>query len=99
MTNISSTVSEGLQKQDCVKNVSIWSYSGPYFPEFGLESEKMRIKITPNTDTFCAVQCLLETKNGQIQNVLAIACQHLHRSLFSIKVQTFNKFDHFYSML
>ena len=86
MNNVSSTISEGLQKQDCVKNVRVWSYSGPYFPEFRLnterysvslrihsKSEKMRVKITPNTDTFCAVQCLLETKNGQVQNVLAIA--------------------------
>ena len=52
----------------CVKSVRIRSYSGPYFPTFGLnmerfrvflciqsECEKMRTRITPNTDTFYAV--------------------------------------------
>ena len=52
----------------CVKCVRIWSYSGPHFPTFGLntkrqgvslriqsESGKMRTRITPNTDTFHAV--------------------------------------------
>ena len=51
-----------------VKSVGIWSYSGPYFPAFGLNTErygvshriqsecgKMRTRITPNTDTFYAV--------------------------------------------
>ena len=50
-----------------VKSVRIWSYSGPYFPAFGLnterysislriqsECEKIRTRITPNTDTFRA---------------------------------------------
>ena len=52
----------------CVKSVRIRSYSGPHFPAFGLNMErysislrvqsecgKMRTKIIPNTDTFCAV--------------------------------------------
>ena len=52
----------------CVKGVRIRSYSGPYFPAFGLNTErysislriqsecgKMRTRITPNTDTFYAV--------------------------------------------
>ena len=47
-----------------VKSVHIWSYSGPHFPVFELNSEKygvslriqpecekMRTRITPNTDT------------------------------------------------
>ena len=51
-----------------VKSVRIRSYSGPYFPVFGLSKErygvslriqsecrKMRTRITPNTDTFHAV--------------------------------------------
>ena len=50
---------------DCVKSVHTWSYSGQYFPAFGLntvrygvslpihsECGKMRTRITPNTDTF-----------------------------------------------
>ena len=52
----------------CVKSVRIWSYSGPYFPAFGLNTEryavshrsqsecgKIRTRVTPNTDTFHAV--------------------------------------------
>ena len=52
----------------CVKSVRIRSYSVPHFPAFGLNTEryslslriqsecgKMRTRITPNTDTFCAV--------------------------------------------
>ena len=51
----------------CVKNVQIRRYSGPYFPAFGLNTErygvflriqsecgKMRTKITLNTDIFHA---------------------------------------------
>ena len=51
-----------------VKSVRIWSYSGPYFPTFGPNTErygvslriqsecgKMRTKITTNTDMFHAV--------------------------------------------
>ena len=49
----------------CVKSVRIRSYCGPYFPAFGLnterygvglrnqsECEKIRTRITPNTATF-----------------------------------------------
>ena len=52
----------------CVKKVFIWSYSGPHFPAFGLNTErysvsiriqsefgKIRTRITLNTDTFYAV--------------------------------------------
>ena len=43
----------------CVKSVRIRSYSGPYFPAFGLniqsECGKIRTRIIPNTDTLYAV--------------------------------------------
>ena len=49
----------------CVKNVHIWSFPGPYFPAFGLNTVrysvfnpnagKIRIRKTPNMDTFHAV--------------------------------------------
>ena len=56
-----------VQKRHCVKNVRIRSFSGPYFPAFGvntsvsLYSFRMRentdcIRKTPNTDTFHAVR-------------------------------------------
>ena len=54
-----------------IKSVRIRSYSGPYFPAFGLNMErygvslhikskcgKLRIRITPNTDTFHVVNNL-----------------------------------------
>ena len=52
----------------CVKKVLIRNSSGPYFSAFGLNTErhfvsfriqskckKIRTKITPNKDNFCAV--------------------------------------------
>ena len=55
-------------KRYCVKNVRILSYSGPYSPSFGPNTErcsvsfriqsecgKIRTRITPNTDTFYSV--------------------------------------------
>ena len=55
--------------ENCFKNVRIWSYPVPHFPAFGLNMErysvslrmqsecrKIRTGITPNTDTFYAVQ-------------------------------------------
>ena len=51
-----------------IKSVRIWSYSGPYFPTFRLNTErygvslriqsecgKIQARITPNTDTFHTV--------------------------------------------
>ena len=55
-----------------VKSVRVQSYSCPYFPEFGLNTErhevslhiqsecgKIRTRITPNTDTFRQCNTLL----------------------------------------
>ena len=52
----------------CVKSICIWSFSGPYFPLFGLNTErysvslciqsewgKIRARKTPNTEIFYAV--------------------------------------------
>ena len=51
-----------------VKSVGIWSYSGPHFPVFGLNTERdgvslhiqsecreMWTRLTPNKDTSCSV--------------------------------------------
>ena len=56
----------------CIKSARIRNYSGPYFPAFGLNTErygvslriqskcgKIRIRITPNADTFHAVMVLM----------------------------------------
>ena len=61
----------------CVKSVPIRSYSGPYFPAFGLNMErysvsrciqseirKIRTRIAPNTDTFYAVLGHYSTKKS-----------------------------------
>ena len=68
----------------CVKSVSIRSFSGPYFPAFGLNIErhsvslhiqsrygKIRTRKTPNTDTFHTVLFLTVRKKTKIRNVLA----------------------------
>ena len=34
----------------CVKNVSIRSFTGPHFPAFGLNKERMRAQMRENTD-------------------------------------------------
>ena len=65
----SNTHNEKGMKEHCVKSVRIWSLSGPYFPAFGLnteryevslsiqsECEKMRTRKTPNTDRFHPVE-------------------------------------------
>ena len=57
-----------LHSDHCVKSVRIWSYSGPHFPAFGLNTERYSVslriqfecgkkltRITPNTDTLYAV--------------------------------------------
>ena len=67
-------------KTHCVKNFRIRSYSGPYFPAFGLNTEtysvflriqsecgKIRTRITQNTTTFYAVNSVSteRIKNGR----------------------------------
>ena len=57
-----------MSKIHCVKSVCIRSYSGPYFPAFGVNTERYGVSLriqsecgkiwtrkTPNTDTFHAV--------------------------------------------
>ena len=44
-----------LQKPHYVKSVSIRSFSGPYFPVFGLNTGKYGPEKTPYLDTFHAV--------------------------------------------
>ena len=59
----------GKTKQHCVESARIRGYSGPYFPTFGMNTErygvslrmqfefgKIRTKISPNTDTSYAVK-------------------------------------------
>ena len=56
------------ESMHCLKSVRIRSYSGPYFPAFGLNTERYSVslrtqsecgkiwtRITPNADTFYAV--------------------------------------------
>ena len=56
----------------CVKSVRIRSFSGPYFPAFGLHSRiqsecgKIRTRKTTNTDTFHAVLDLGSKNNHRL---------------------------------
>ena len=69
----------------CVKGVSIRSYSGPYFPPFGLNTKrysislriqpecvKIRTRITPNMDTFHAVFLFRKEKLLASNKVLCV---------------------------
>ena len=64
-----------IENYHSVKSVRIWSFSGPHFPAFRLNTErysvslrfqsecgKLRARITPNTDTFDAVYKSLNEK-------------------------------------
>ena len=66
------SITEKISLHECVKSVRIRSFSGPYFPPFGLNTErysvsfciqsecgKIQIRKTPNTDTFRAVYNIL----------------------------------------
>ena len=74
-----------------VKNVRIWSYSGPYFPAFGLNTErcevslriqsecgKIRTRVTSNTQTFHAVILnIKKTKTVQRNSIKKELCKEL----------------------
>ena len=84
----------------CVKNIRIWSYSGPYFPAFEENMEryrvslliqskcrKVRTKITPNTDTFHTVTPLVfgEYLRIIIRNILCLQLDDIKfKSIFII---------------
>ena len=68
------------------KSVRIWSYFGPYFPAFGLNTEryglsiriqskrgKMRTRITLNTDNFHAVLSILNQDLSILKFGLTVA--------------------------
>ena len=70
-----------------LKSVHIWSYSGPHFPAFELNTErysaslriqskcgKMQTRVTPNMDTFHVVLLKLEACNF-ISNNLILNCK------------------------
>ena len=66
----------------CMKNVRVWSFSGPYFPAFGLNTERYGIFLpiqtecskiwtrkTPNTDAF---QAATSSLNFSLTNELSL---------------------------
>ena len=86
----------------CVKSVRIRSYSGPYIPAFGLNTEgyevslrvqsecgKIQIRITPTTDIFYAVSLisnLLTASSKKLHKVCAIFLLYEITIFFSIRV-------------
>ena len=84
-------VTKVVTETHCVKIVNIWSFSGLYFPAFGLnakryglflriESEcgKMRTRITPNTKNFHAVT----TSKKEIKLVSFTECVRVIQRVF-----------------
>ena len=68
---------------NCMKSVRIWSFSGPYFPAFGMNTEKYGVSLSiqskcgkvrtrkpQNTDTFHTVLILL----SMWLNLTSLAC-------------------------
>ena len=96
------TIFKILLHSHCVKSVRIRSYSGPYFPAFGLNTEgyevsfrvqskcgKIQIRITPTKDTFYAVSLisnLLTASSKKLQEVCAILLSSEITISFSIRV-------------
>ena len=73
-----------------MKSVRIWSLSGPYFPAVELNTErypvylecgKTRVRKTPNTDTFHAINCRF-TYAGNWELLKPIAGQNLEEAMF-----------------
>ena len=84
----------------CVKGVRIRSYSGPYFPAFGLNTErysvsfrihsecaKIRTRITPNTDTFYAVDISHVEGIGEVPIIVSTVF------LLTISLKSFSTFS------
>ena len=82
----------------CVKNVCIRSFSGPYFPAFGLNMEryglsiriqskcgKIRATKTPNKDNFYAVCIILD----MVDKTLPSKHSYLFRFKFEIRFNFF----------
>ena len=82
-----------IEDKHCVKNVRIRSFSGPYFPAFGLNSRiqsecgKIRTRKTPNTDTFYAMK---RFKKIQLHSDWRTS----NDSALQIRLVTFPKFIH-----
>ena len=60
-----------MEQNHCLKSVRIWSFFGPYFPAFGLNTERYAVSLhiqsecrkiqtrkIPNTNTFHAVNVI-----------------------------------------
>ena len=86
---------------NCVKNVCIRSYSGPYFPAFELNRErytvspliqsecgKIRTRITLNTDTFHTVYIKAWKRTTSLQTNSMI--RNLPRILIRFSINSYN---------
>ena len=85
----------------CVKSVGIRSYSGSYFPAFGLNMEryrvslciqsecgKMRTRITPNTDTFLGSVGQQFSREERLESYFKILFNFLQKQFhFALTIQ------------
>ena len=60
----------------CIKSVRIRSYTGSYFPAFGINTE--RYGVAPNTDTFHLVKMLTKLLANKIKRSLNTICFTKH---------------------
>ena len=54
----------------CIKSVHIWSYSGPYFPAFGLNTERYGVSYDENTLKSLRINVFTELKKFKTSNYI-----------------------------
>ena len=76
-----------------MKSIRIRSFSGPYFPAFGLNiqstCEKIRTRKTPNTDTSCSVKPLNKSITSVFQVMYHIVRNHSNKCRYFEGVNIF----------
>ena len=54
----------------CIKSVRIWSYSDPYFPAFGLNTERYGVSYDENTLKSLRINVFTELKKFKTSNYI-----------------------------
>ena len=54
----------------CIKSVRIWSYSGPYFPAFGPNTERYGVSYDENTLKSLRINVFTELKKFKTSNYI-----------------------------
>ena len=85
--NLFTTVNRGNNKfySHCVKSVRIQNFSSPYFPAFGLNTERYLSVFNPNAETYGLEKPLIRTL---FYTVSLSKCFTLSQNIFMIKNET-----------